>query len=64
MIGDFTTAMRDPIFYRWHSFVDDVFQQFKGTLPRYTVDQVCDNLPRYIIGSLVCFQFLVGLSGN
>ncbi|KRT79998.1 hypothetical protein AMK59_6392 [Oryctes borbonicus] len=40
VIGDFTTAMRDPIFYRWHAFVDDIFQQFKGTLPRYTAEQV------------------------
>ncbi|GJQ85379.1 PPO1 [Trypoxylus dichotomus] len=40
VIGDFTTAMRDPIFYRWHAFVDDVFQQFKGSLPRYTEEQL------------------------
>ncbi|KAK4878034.1 hypothetical protein RN001_010540 [Aquatica leii] len=30
----------DPIFYRWHAFIDDVFQQFKGTLPRYPVEQL------------------------
>nr|Q8I6K2.1 RecName: Full=Phenoloxidase 2; AltName: Full=Prophenoloxidase-II; Flags: Precursor [Holotrichia diomphalia]BAC15602.1 prophenoloxidase-I [Holotrichia diomphalia] len=40
VIGDFTTAMRDPIFYRWHAFVDDVFQQFNGSLPRYTAEQL------------------------
>lgn len=39
-MGDNTTAMRDPIFYRWHAFIDDIFQSFKSTLPRYTVDQV------------------------
>ncbi|KAJ8961010.1 hypothetical protein NQ318_020315 [Aromia moschata] len=37
VIGDSTTAMRDPFFYRWHAYVDDIFQKFKETLPRYTV---------------------------
>lgn len=32
--------MRDPIFYRWHAFVDDVFQDYKATLPRYGEDRV------------------------
>ncbi|XP_060525566.1 phenoloxidase 1 [Cylas formicarius] len=40
VIGDSATAMRDPIFYRWHSFIDDLFQEFKGTLPRYTESQL------------------------
>lgn len=40
VIGDSATAMRDPIFYRWHAFVDDVFQQHKGTLPRYDTNRV------------------------
>ncbi|XP_022907906.2 phenoloxidase 2-like [Onthophagus taurus] len=40
VMGDFNTAMRDPIFYRWHAFVDDVFQRFKGTIPRYTREQL------------------------
>ncbi|KAI7815440.1 phenoloxidase [Rhyzopertha dominica] len=35
VIGDSATAMRDPIFYRWHAFVDDLFQEHKATLPRY-----------------------------
>lgn len=39
-MGDSATAMRDPIFYRWHAFVDDVFQEHKNTLPQYTVQQV------------------------
>lgn len=39
-MGDSATAMRDPVFYRWHAFVDDVFQEHKGTLPRYTAPQV------------------------
>ncbi|KAB0791115.1 hypothetical protein PPYR_02915 [Photinus pyralis] len=40
VMGDSTTAMRDPIFYRWHAFIDDIFQQFKASLPRYTVSQI------------------------
>ncbi|KAF5280175.1 hypothetical protein FQR65_LT15038 [Abscondita terminalis] len=40
VIGDSTTAMRDPIFYRWHAYINDIFEQFKGTLPRYPVDQL------------------------
>uniref|UniRef100_A0A6P7FTC5 Phenoloxidase 1-like n=1 Tax=Diabrotica virgifera virgifera TaxID=50390 RepID=A0A6P7FTC5_DIAVI len=39
-MGDTSTAMRDPIFYRWHGFIDNIFQQFKSTLPRYTLDQL------------------------
>lgn len=39
-MGDTATAMRDPIFYRWHAFIDDLFQEHKNTLPRYTEDQV------------------------
>ncbi|CAH1283386.1 unnamed protein product [Diabrotica balteata] len=40
VMGDTATAMRDPIFYRWHGFIDNIFQQFKSTLPRYTIDQL------------------------
>lgn len=40
VMGDSATAMRDPIFYRWHAYVDDMFQEFKATLPRYTVAQL------------------------
>ncbi|KAE8573876.1 Putative prophenoloxidase [Halyomorpha halys] len=40
IMGDPATAMRDPIFYRWHAFVDDIFQEHKNTLPRYTVQQL------------------------
>ncbi|XP_015593471.1 phenoloxidase 1 [Cephus cinctus] len=43
IMGDSATAMRDPIFYRWHAFVDDVFQEHKNTLPAYTVEQL--NFP-------------------
>lgn len=40
VMGDSATAMRDPIFYRWHAFIDDIFQKYKSTLPRYTVQQL------------------------
>ena len=43
-MGDSATAMRDPVFYRWHAYIDDVFQELKSTLPRYTVEQVCEIL--------------------
>ncbi|XP_076237383.1 phenoloxidase subunit A3 isoform X2 [Calliopsis andreniformis] len=40
IMGDSATAMRDPVFYRWHAFVDDVFQEYKQTLPEYTESQL------------------------
>ncbi|XP_076677764.1 phenoloxidase 1-like [Andrena cerasifolii] len=43
IMGDSATAMRDPIFYRWHAFVDDVFQEYKNTLPQYNLQQL--NFP-------------------
>ncbi|XP_026816301.1 phenoloxidase 1-like [Rhopalosiphum maidis] len=36
VMGDPATAMRDPIFYRWHAYTDDIFQEFKATIPSYT----------------------------
>lgn len=38
-MGDVTTAMRDPIFYRWHSFIDNVFLRLKKLLPAYDANQ-------------------------
>jgi len=45
-MGDSATAMRDPIFYRWHAYIDDIFQEFKATLLPYTVHNVIyfDNI--------------------
>ncbi|CAH1402251.1 unnamed protein product [Nezara viridula] len=40
IMGDTSTAMRDPIFYRWHAFIDDLCQEHKNTLPRYTTQQL------------------------
>lgn len=40
IMGQPETAMRDPIFYRFHAFVDDVFLEHKNTLPEYSLQQV------------------------
>jgi Hemocyanin, copper containing domain len=40
VMGETVTAMRDPIFYRWHKMIDSLFQQFKSTLQPYTKEQV------------------------
>ncbi|KAJ8679160.1 hypothetical protein QAD02_014947 [Eretmocerus hayati] len=34
------TAMRDPLFYRWHQFVDDIVYQFLDGLAPYTTQQL------------------------
>ncbi|EAT36127.1 AAEL011764-PA [Aedes aegypti] len=36
VMGDVTTAMRDPIFYRWHGLIDQIFRRFKDSLTPYT----------------------------
>jgi len=40
VIGEAMTAMRDPVFYRIHEMVNDIFNMHKNTLPRYTEKQV------------------------
>lgn len=40
VMGDSATAMRDPVFYRWHSYIDDLFQLYKYKLNPYTDDKV------------------------
>lgn len=40
VMGDSATAMRDPFFYRWHAFINDIFVEHKNTLPAYTTQQV------------------------
>lgn len=40
VMADTTTAMRDPIFYRWHKMIDDLFADYKYTLPPYTSDEL------------------------
>lgn len=40
VMADVTTAMRDPIFYRWHSFIDSIFVKFKNTLQPYQLNDL------------------------
>ncbi|XP_049838944.1 phenoloxidase 2-like [Schistocerca gregaria] len=40
VVADPATNMRDPVFYRWHAFVDGIFQRHKSVLPRYNVQQL------------------------
>jgi tyrosinase len=40
VMGDPGTAMRDIIFYPYHTFVDDVFEAHKRTLQPYTLTGV------------------------
>ncbi|CAG9791144.1 unnamed protein product [Diatraea saccharalis] len=35
VMGDSATAMRDPVFYRWHAYIDDIFNLYKSKLPPY-----------------------------
>lgn len=50
VMGDSATAMRDPVFYRWHAYVDDLFQLHKGSLPRYTEARL--NFPGITVSSI------------
>lgn len=36
VMSDTTTALRDPIFYRWHKMCDDLGVKLKNRLPKYT----------------------------
>ncbi|XP_050074045.1 phenoloxidase 8-like [Anopheles maculipalpis] len=40
VMGDVTTAMRDPIFYRWHGMIDGIFRRHKDQLTPYTAQQL------------------------
>nr|CCA94924.1 hemocyanin subunit c [Mastigoproctus giganteus] len=35
VMDDTATSLRDPIFYRWHRFLDDLFQEFKSKFHPY-----------------------------
>ncbi|XP_072391147.1 phenoloxidase 1-like [Diabrotica undecimpunctata] len=50
VMGDSATAMRDPVFYRWHSYIDSMFQRYKSSLPRYTVNQL--NYPGVTVDNI------------
>uniref|UniRef100_A0A182NH37 Tyrosinase copper-binding domain-containing protein n=1 Tax=Anopheles dirus TaxID=7168 RepID=A0A182NH37_9DIPT len=40
VMGDVTTAMRDPIFYRWHGMIDALFRRHKERLTPYSAQQL------------------------
>lgn len=40
VMADVATAMRDPIFYRWHSFIDSIFVKLKNQLQPYQTDDL------------------------
>ncbi|GIY77429.1 hemocyanin A chain [Caerostris darwini] len=40
VMTDTATSLRDPIFYRFHRFIDNVFQEYKKTLPIYSKDNL------------------------
>lgn len=45
VMGDTSTAMRDPVFYRWHTMINDLFLTHKLNLWSYTDEQLrFDNI--------------------
>lgn len=50
MLGESATAIRDPAFYRWHAFIDILFQMHKEKLLPYTEREV--GYPSIIVSSI------------
>ncbi|KAK7074702.1 Oxidoreductase activity protein [Halocaridina rubra] len=40
VMGDASTSMRDPVFYRWHKFIDLLFQEYKEQQVPYPVQDL------------------------
>lgn len=40
VMADVTTAMRDPVFYRWHTFINSICIKFKNTLRPYQLSEL------------------------
>ncbi|XP_055606343.1 phenoloxidase 2 [Uranotaenia lowii] len=40
VMGDVTTAMRDPFFYRWHGMIDEIFRKLKDRFDPYPANQL------------------------
>ncbi|XP_034256439.1 phenoloxidase 1-like [Thrips palmi] len=40
VMGDAGTAIRDPVFYRWHAYIQDFMRKYKASLPSYTEQQL------------------------
>lgn len=51
--------MRDPIFYPFHADVNDIFLQFKATIPRYTVAQVKIELMQFWFILFILLYFIL-----
>uniref|UniRef100_A0A240PM30 Tyrosinase copper-binding domain-containing protein n=1 Tax=Anopheles epiroticus TaxID=199890 RepID=A0A240PM30_9DIPT len=43
VMGGTATAMRDPIFYRWHKFIDNLFLRHKARLAPYTTAELSNG---------------------
>uniref|UniRef100_A0A240PKS4 Tyrosinase copper-binding domain-containing protein n=1 Tax=Anopheles christyi TaxID=43041 RepID=A0A240PKS4_9DIPT len=43
VMGGVATAMRDPIFYRWHKFIDNLFLRHKARLTPYTASELSNS---------------------
>ncbi|XP_055379568.1 phenoloxidase 2-like [Condylostylus longicornis] len=43
VMGDVSTAMRDPVFYRWHGFIDGIFKKYKDLLPPYQANDLSND---------------------
>ncbi|XP_041769777.1 phenoloxidase 2-like [Anopheles merus] len=43
VMGGVATAMRDPIFYRWHKFIDNIFLRNKARLAPYTTAELSNS---------------------
>ncbi|GFU47587.1 hemocyanin F chain [Nephila pilipes] len=43
---DTATAVRDPMFFRWHRYVDNMFTEYKNTLPSYEQTDVSGLLQK------------------
>lgn len=39
-MGSVATAMRDPVFYRWHLFINNIFLRYKATQPEYPREEL------------------------
>nr|CAZ66714.1 hemocyanin subunit 3c [Pandinus imperator] len=40
VMSDTATSLRDPIFYRWHRFIDNLFQEYKNAQHPYDIDHL------------------------
>lgn len=40
VMADVATSMRDPVFYRWHTFIDTIFLKYKNQLQPYQTDEL------------------------